>query len=264
MLYAHAVPGLRQQRNLHQLVDHRLERRPGVEDPAVDDGPVHRVARIEDIAQPRGVPHEIAHGEAPPALDRFDLHGAVAVHAGEDLQIGERGDELRHRIIELPPAFLVQHHQGGADDRLGHREDAEDGVELDRVVLADVELPHRIGEDDLPVPRQHRDDARELPVVHHRLHAGVEPFEAFGGDPDRGRVGDREVARRLCPDRGGRRALKRRRTDDERHQRGEPEQERPPPSQHAIHRVFPPDPRTVPAQGSDRYRVANFGQALAP
>ena len=59
-----------------------------------------------------------------------------------------------------------------------------------------------------PVPGQHRDDARELAVVDHRLHARVEPFEAPGGDAHLGGVGDGEVARRLRPGRGYRRGVK--------------------------------------------------------
>ena len=257
-------PRLRQQGNRRELVDHRLQRGPGVEDPAVDDGPVHRVARVEHVAQPRGVPHEVAHGDAPPGLDRFDLHLPVVVDAGVDLQVGERGDEPRYRVVELPPSFLVQHHQRRADDRLGHREDAEDGVELHRVVLADVEFAHRVGEDDLPVPRQHGDEARELAVVHQGLHAGVEPLEALGGHPDGGGVGDGEVARRLRPDRGGRRGGELRIAPGERGQRGGSEQERKPPNRVALHAVLLVLRPRGPGDVSRRSRTSRRGGPPPP
>ena len=226
--------GLRlgEQRHLHELVDHRLQRCAGVQHPIVDERAVDRMAGVQDVAQPGGVLHQVAHRHAPAPLDRLGLHVPVGVLPGVDLEIGERRNVSRHRIVELPLAFLVQHHQRHADDRLGHREDAEDRIGLDRIVLADIELADRVAEDQLAVPRQHRDDAGQLAVVDHRLHAGVEPLQPFRRDPDVFRCGDLEIAREF----GRRRALERGCAGGHRRQQRREEQVCPPPGQTGLHR----------------------------
>src|SRR5690606_36579268 len=46
----------------------------------------------------------------------------------KDLDVAEGGQVHVERIVELEVAFLVKHQQCNADDRLGHRVDAEDVV----------------------------------------------------------------------------------------------------------------------------------------
>jgi hypothetical protein len=48
-------------------------------------------------------------------------------------------------LVERNAAFLHQHHEGDAGDRLGHRIDAENGVVLYRLLALDVgETLHRM------------------------------------------------------------------------------------------------------------------------
>ena len=58
----------------------------------------------------------------------------------EHLHTLERGEVLRHRIVQFDPALLVQRHDGHTGDDLGHRVDAEDRVLLHRQLPGDVTL----------------------------------------------------------------------------------------------------------------------------
>ena len=183
---------LRPQGQLRELVDHVLERRIRVEDALFPvrarDGVV-----VETVVEPARMGQQLAHGHRP--RRRF-VHGrAVGVLAGVDPQVGELGDEVGHGVVDLPLALFVEHHQGRRRHRLGHRVDEEDGIGGHRRPRLDVLHPDAVDEGDLAVPREHRHDARQLALVDHPLHPGVEPFEALRGQADGGRVGVAQVAR---------------------------------------------------------------------
>ena len=184
--------GLRPQRQRAELVDHVLQRRVRVEDPLVPvrarDGVV-----VEPVVEATRVRQQLAHRHR--AGRRLVHRRAVGVLAGVDAEVGELRDEVGHRLVDLPLALLVEDHQGGRGDRLGHRIDEEDGVGRHRRPRLDVLHPDAVDEGDLAVPREHRHDARQLPFVDHPLHAGVEALEALGGQAHDGGVGVAQIAR---------------------------------------------------------------------
>ena len=63
--------------------------------------------------------------------------------------------------LTLPSSTIIM--IGDADDRLGHRHDAEDGVLLHRLLRLDVHQPLRLEMRDAAVARDERDGAREAP-----------------------------------------------------------------------------------------------------
>jgi hypothetical protein len=87
----------------------------------------------------------------------------------------ERRKEFRHRIGELDLAVLDQHHGGDRDERLGHRIDAEDGIERHRLALFLVLVAGGVGIDELALAGDEHDRARELAVAcrlgQHRVDA---------------------------------------------------------------------------------------------
>ena len=139
---------------------------------------------VQHVAQPGGVFHQVAHGDALTPRYIFDLHLPIGILSRVDLEVSKRGDVFRYRIVELPLAFLVKHHQCHPNDGLGHRIDPEDRVEFDGIVFAHIELADRVGVYYLAVTRQHRHNAGQLAIVNHRLHAGIEPLKTLGRNPD--------------------------------------------------------------------------------
>ena len=97
-------------------------------------------------------------------FDEVDqLEPAVALDA--DLLFGEFRDELGHGIDQQQLAVLDQRHNGDRDDRLGHGEDAEDGVvghwpTIRRALPAD-----RVEPADLALARDHHGGARQSSLV---------------------------------------------------------------------------------------------------
>ena len=80
---------------------------------------------VESVCEARCVRQQVPHP------DRFDERIGDRFGGGTravDASVGERRDEVRHRVLQLEPALLVEHHRGNRGDRLGHREQADDGV----------------------------------------------------------------------------------------------------------------------------------------
>ncbi len=125
--------------------------------------------------------HQLAHRRRMYRL--FENRLAILL-AGVDLQVREFRNVLRDRIGRLPLPFLVQHHHRDAGDRLGHRIDASDRVELHR--RAGLETGNAVGLvlHDLAFPRHQRDDAGELFLVDEVLHAGVHLVEGARSKAD--------------------------------------------------------------------------------
>jgi hypothetical protein len=94
------------------------------------------------------VPQQVddAHRRArAPRAERADEPALV------DAEIAPLRDIAMHRIVERDAAFLDQHHQRDAGERLGHGVDAEDRVFLQRAVALDVHAPERAAMGDLAV-----------------------------------------------------------------------------------------------------------------
>ena len=118
---------------------------------------VDRGAAEHAVGEAAGVRHQLAHRHRVIRRDLRD-RAVLRIHF-RDLEVRELGNVLRHRIVELPLAFLEQHHHRDAGDRLGHRVDAEDRVLLHRRAALQVALAGGLELHDLAVLRDHRDDA---------------------------------------------------------------------------------------------------------
>jgi hypothetical protein len=102
------------------------------------DGMVSDEARRQPAGVGQQVPYrDLArrrHGDVP-----------VDVPTGEHLELGEGGDVPGHTVLEQTPSLLVQHHQRHADDGLGHRVDAVDGIVGQLAPEPDVRHPVDVG-----------------------------------------------------------------------------------------------------------------------
>jgi hypothetical protein len=116
--------GMEGQRHARKIVDERFQRARGVvHEPRFTILRADRVILEEIVGQAAGMGHHVPH-----------LHGTEHVLVldtavrHQDLGAGEGRNEFRHRVDQLAAPFLVQQHERRADDGLGHRVDAEDGV----------------------------------------------------------------------------------------------------------------------------------------
>jgi hypothetical protein len=98
--------------------------------------------------------------------------------------VAELGQVLRHRVGDLQPAVLDHLHQRDADDRLGHRIDAEDRVLLHRIGRRDIALALDRHPRDLAASRHQHHRTRQQPVVDMRLGRGLDLLELDRGKPD--------------------------------------------------------------------------------
>ncbi len=96
----------------------------------------------EAVAEPGGVGEQVA--DRHDALRRTGVVGAVlGVEPGDDLQLVEPGQVLRHRVVDRQLAALGQHHDGDRRDGLGHGGDIENRVRRQSAGLGVVELAGR-------------------------------------------------------------------------------------------------------------------------
>ena len=78
-------------------------------------------------------------------LGRTRLVRAIGlVELGDDLQVVEAAQILRHRIIEPQLALFEQHHDGHRRHRLRHRRNVEDGIDRHGHIAPDSSLPARL------------------------------------------------------------------------------------------------------------------------
>ena len=191
------LAGLGDQREGRELLDDLLE--TGVGGAEVDAvlGAIERVDRValhEAVGQARGVGQQVAEVDLALGRRRIDLAAAAA---GIDARVGEGGDELRDRVVELKAALFVEHHDRRRGERLGHGIDPEDRVGPHRLVALDVGLAAGLGEGELALAHDHGHHAGQAaavdPAVHPFAHA-VEPLsgktDLFGGDERQGVHGD--------------------------------------------------------------------------
>ena len=107
-----------------------------------------------------------------------------------DAEIAPLRDVAVHGIVERDAAFLDQHHQREAGERLGHRIDAEDRVFLQRPVALDVHAAERAQVCDLAVALDERQRARQLAGIQILLlQEPVDVLQARAGAGRRTRVG---------------------------------------------------------------------------
>jgi hypothetical protein len=97
---------------------------------------------------------------------------------------------LRNRIVDLQASALDELHEHDAGDRLGHGIDAEDRIELHRIVrIGRAPALHR-HPGELATPRHQHDRARHQPVVDVALGCRFEALELRRRQPDLLRLAD--------------------------------------------------------------------------
>ena len=146
----------------------------------LDVAVAHRAA-----AEPRHVRQQILdrdlalRGDGVELRRRWRRAGAGAASAGgrlrdRDLHVAELGNVAGDRIVQPQLAFLDHHHDADADDRLGHRGDAEHRRRRHRLLRLEIHdaLRVEVGEASLARDRDHG--------------AG----EIAGGDPALDHLGD--------------------------------------------------------------------------
>ena len=136
---------------------------------------------------------QVANGDGAPGW--HDIVAAFFLCDG-DRGLRPFGQVLAQRIFEQELAFLHQHHDRDAGQRLGLRGDAEDVVFLHTVAGLAVAPAIGLGEDFAAVLMDHHHGAGELLVGDVTLHRGVEYGEARLRDAVGRVVDDRRVGER--------------------------------------------------------------------
>ena len=152
---------------------------------------VHRCIAEEAIRKPSRVAHQLAHGRRVIRIDKN--HFAVRIHALVDLQVRELRNEFGDGIGGQPLALLVENHHRHACHRLGHGVVAEDRILRHLRVDRHVALTVRAVINHFPMPRQDRDDAGNLLLVHGLPHQRMKPLQSLRGKANRLRLDDGHV-----------------------------------------------------------------------
>ena len=131
---------------------------------------LNRVVARKAVAQARRVGEQVLDRHGRLGLDRdvalFDpgrgrdsacLDGVVV-----DFEVRPALDVLGHRVVELKPAFLVEHHERDARHGLGHRVEAHDRVPLVRALAIHVAEPADVEERFFAAPGNQAHRAGEL------------------------------------------------------------------------------------------------------
>jgi hypothetical protein len=101
------------------------------------------------------------------------------------LELGEFRDVFGDRIVERPLALLVEHHHRDADNRLGHRRNAEDRVAGERFFRFEILDAVGVEGDHLAVARHERGDPGQLGLVDQRPHRLLVRLQPVGREADR-------------------------------------------------------------------------------
>ena len=149
--------------------------------PALAIERVDGVLVLEPVGETRRVDHQIVHGDGTHERLRRERIGVAAC---EHPRIGERGDELRDRIVELKAALLVEHQRRHGRDRLGHRVDAIDGVRFDRALRLDVAIATGLEPGEAIVAHDGDEQPGKLSRVHPPPHPWRDPCKVRGREPD--------------------------------------------------------------------------------
>ncbi len=150
---------------------------------------VERVGLVEAVAEAGGVGHQLAHGRRLFHRDRLRL--ARIVQPGEHAGFPEHWQVLVDPVVGTPVALVVSDAHRNARHRLGHREDAEDGVEPERLAGVEVLLARHVRVHGLAPPRDQRHHTRQRPIVDQALEVGVNlPQARRGKSHGLRRVGD--------------------------------------------------------------------------
>ena len=186
MPYSHLSPGSKDER--------RAEGRQLSGGPRGQSRCLHVAARVrvpDVVAEPGRVGQQVAQRDRP--LRRTQLGRAGGVEALQHLGRAQARVDVRHGLLDLELALLDELHRRHGGDRLGHRGDAEDGVERHRRALVERAQAEGPFVEHALVGRGHGHHARHflgvdgLPqdAVDLRLGAPLGGRPASTGGPDR-------------------------------------------------------------------------------
>ena len=163
--------GLERKRDTGEYVAELLQRaRRVVHELDVAVHLTHREVDEEVVGQAARVHEQVTD------LHRGGLVGERAVGL-EHLRGGEGRDELGDRVDEADFALLDEEHERSADDGLGHRVDAKDGVLLHRLVVLAITLAVAVRERGLAATVDADVDADERATVDVGLHDRVDALQ---------------------------------------------------------------------------------------
>ena len=146
---------------------------------------LHQAVAGVVVGDARGVAQQILDRHRP--LQRHEVELAVVLDA--DLLVGKFRNEFRNGIAEQEMAVLDQHHDADRDDRLGHREDAEDRVVRHRCRCRRALPAERLEPADLAAPRHHHGRAGQGSLVDLALEGVRHPLQPGRREPERFRFG---------------------------------------------------------------------------
>ena len=158
--------------------------RPGVGDPA-------RMAHQVDDQQ-RTCRRGQGELQRPARVFRFGLH----------LHIGELGNVFRHRIVQVERALFVEAERRDHRDRLGHGEDAEDGIHRHRPLALEISEAHGAFGDRAAVAGDAPDRAGEPSLRRAFFQQRADALQPVGGEAVDGR-GRRRFGHAAPPGKGG-------------------------------------------------------------
>ena len=145
---------------------------------SVDIGLLDQSLAEETVGEAGGVAHQVLDGDRALDRDRIQSHRPVlALLLDADLDVRERRNVFRQRLLQLQFAFLHQHHRGNRGDRFRHRIDAEDGVGRHRLLGAGIANAETIEVGRLAVALDHHDGTGNLVPGDLVLDVGIDASE---------------------------------------------------------------------------------------
>ena len=149
---------------------------------------LHQAVAGVVVGDTRSMAQQVLHGHRPVGRHQFEL--AVVLNA--DLLIGKFRNVFGDRVVEQQMAFLQQHHDADGDDRLCHREDAEDRILRHRRRGSGILFAQSIEPADLAAACHHHGHARYGSLVDIALERIRHALQSNRRQPQRFRFGLRQ------------------------------------------------------------------------
>jgi hypothetical protein len=105
----------------------------------------------------------------------FQVHAGILIHI--NLELLKLRDIGRHRVLQAQAALFQQHHDRHAGDRLGHGEDAVEGINLRGTLLFDVHVAEGLEIGQFSAPPHEQQQARHIGGLHVALRHRVQSIQ---------------------------------------------------------------------------------------